>query len=282
MKKIIVFIFVAFTLSTLAAQDFKQFFITTGGAYGTHQNQTFSKSALTGGGINMAIGGGKHAKNLFRWKLAFPIQFYTLNNVIETQSPIVDASLSFTWMKGIKKDGANRLYVGGEIEGGLLFRQSEFLGNNGTSVLYTNTLSVASRLERPLGKKWRLGLEASIGLLSWAKVTDGYAYAASQEFLENGEFNYLDDPTGQLYKYGEIAPIGKFNRIKTDISLFQDGDKARWGTKYSWNLKAYEPFTNGQIVQGTHGLQFFIGFKIGRKKAARKERKAAKKANRKK
>lgn len=43
------------------------------------------------------------------------------------------------------------------------------------------------------------------------------------------------------------------------------------GVKYNWHLKAYEPFTNGQLVQGTHGLKFFVGFKLGRKRAAKKE-----------
>ena len=270
MKKVILSIFIAFTLNVLNAQDFKQFFITTGGAFGTHQNQTFSQSSLSGGGIYFAIGGEKQAKNLFRWQLDIPVQFYTINELDPTQSTIVDPSLSFTWMKGIKKDGANRLYVGGELEGSVLYRNSSKLGNNGNSILYNNTLSAAARMERPLGKKWRLGLEASIGLLSWVKASDGFAFSASQEFLENGEFNYLEDPTDQLYKYGELATIGKFNRFKTDISLFQDGDKARWGMKYNWHLKAYQPFTNGQMVQGTHGLKFFVGFKLGRKKAAKR------------
>ena len=92
------------------------------------------------------------------------------------------------------------------------------------------------------------------------KASDGFAFSVAQKYLENGEFNYLDDPTGKFYKYGELATIGKFNRIKTDISLFQDGDKARWGVKYNWNLKAYEPFREGQIVQGTHGLKILCRF----------------------
>ena len=270
MEKTILIILVALSISTLQGQDFKQFYIATGGAFGTHQNQTFSQSALTGGGISITIGGGKQAKNLFKWQFDLPIQFYTINNLAPTQTTIVDPSLSFIWMKGIKKDGTNRWYVGGEIEGSLLYRNSDNLGNNGTSILYNNTLAIASRIERPIGRKWRLGLEASLGLLSWVKFSDGFAFSAAHEFITNGEFNYLEDPTSQFYKYGEIATIGKFNRIKTNISFFQDGHKARWGIKYNWHLKAYDPFFNGQIVQGTHGVKFFLGYKLGRKKAVKK------------
>lgn len=205
MKKIILSIFLAFTAIALTAQDFKQFFITTGGAFGTHQNQTFAQSALSGGGIDFAIGGEKQAKNLFRWQLSVPVQFYTINELDPTQSTIVDPSLSFTWMKGLRTEGANRLYVGGEIEGSILYRNSSNLGNNGNSLLYNNTIAATTRLERPLGKKWRMGLEASIGLISWVKASGGFAFSASQDFLANGEFNYLEDPTTQFYKYGEIA-----------------------------------------------------------------------------
>ena len=93
------------------------------------------------------------------------IQFYKIDKLDHTKTTILAPTLSFTWMRGIKNEGANKLYVGGDLEGSLLFRNSSNLDNNGKSIFYNNTLAVATRLEKPLGIKWRLGLEASLGLI---------------------------------------------------------------------------------------------------------------------
>jgi|GEM_PF-6489636 len=268
MKKIIVLSLLSFGWLTTNAQDVKQIFIALGGTAGTHQNQTFSSSALSGTGLNIQLGGVTQSKNLFRWQLEMPIQSNTIHNQATTKSTIFEPSISFAWMKGLHVEDANRWYVGAEIELAALFRSTANLGNNGKSLLYNNTLSIASRIERPIGNsQWHFGGDVSIGLISWVKASDGYAFSAPQDFLTNGQFNYDEDASIAPYKYGELALIGQFNRVKTDFSLFKDTPRSRWGIKYNWYLRAYQPFKDGQMVQGTHGLSFFFGLKLGRNKA---------------
>ena len=267
MKKIIVLSLLSLAWLTTNAQNVKQVFIAVGGTAGTHQNQTFSASALSGTGLNIQLGGGTQSKNLFRWQLEMPFQSYTIQNLETTKSSIFEPNISFAWMKGLHTEKANRWYVGAELEVAALFRSTSNLGNNGKSLLYNNTLSIASRIERPLGNsQWRFGGDVSIGLISWVKTSDGFAFSAPQDFLTTGQFNYDEDASIAPYKYGELAFIGQFNRVKTDFSLFKDSTRSRWGIKYNWYLKAYQPFKSGQIVQGTHGLSFFFGLKLGRNK----------------
>jgi len=132
-------------------------------------------------------------------------------------------------------------------------------------------LAIASRIEKPLGgSQWILGGELSLGLLSWVKSSDGYAFSAPQKFLTEGKFNYEEDVNG-FYKYGDMLTIGKYNRVKTNISLLKDHKRIRWGIHYDWKMKSYKAFTDGKIVHASHGVRLFVGFKFGREKQPTKQ-----------
>ena len=204
-------------------------------------------------------------KNIFRTYLGanvnLAIQEFGISSII------AEGLLNFTWLKGLKQTNKNKFFVGGELEAGLLFRNTSGLGNNSLSFLFNNTLSGTARIERPLpNTRWTLGGELSLGLISWVRNSSGYAFSTPQAFLTNGEFNYDDDVIFKFYKYGKIEPIGKFHRMKTNISFIQNRERISWGGIYNWRMKAYDPYESGQIVQGTHLIKFYFGFNFGVRK----------------
>ncbi len=242
----------------------KQVFVNTGFGFGTHQNQIFSSLPSSGVGGGFQLGYSKMKTNFFRIYLDGRVNI--VNQKVDVSSLVVESTLNYAWLKGLHHKKFDRFFVGGDLEVSVLYRKTSDLGNNSNSILYTNTLSAATKVEREIGRKnWTLGGEFSLGLLSWVKNTDGYAFSAPQSFLTDEKFSY-DESTLPPYKYGKFMPIGMFHRLKTSISLIKNQHRIQWGGIYDWQMKAYDPYEYGQLVHGTHLVKFYFGFKFGVRK----------------
>ncbi len=260
--KLLLYLFCSFA-STIHAQDFAMMHLDLGGGLATHQNQTFSRSSLTGSGIAFQLGYQKQKENFFDVNLNFQSQSIKIDNYTFTESSTINSSLRVGWMKGIKPIAGFNIYLGGNLDTDFLLRNTPNLGNNQSSLLFNSTLAIAARASKQLASSnWYLNGDLSLGLLSWVKATDGYAFTAPQELLTSGEFSY-DANTTSPFKYGQVTTIGKFNNINTTISLLKHGNRITWGVKYNWRVKSFNPFTNGKFVHGSNDILLVVGYKLG-------------------
>lgn len=267
MNKISIAILFIFCSYTVPAQVKNELFVNLGGGIATHQNQTFSQSSLSGTGAALAIGYNRQKINIFRAVVSLPIQTVDINGIAATTTDIIEPTINVSWLKQISSTDRQAFYLGADLEASGLTRTSENLGNNGASFLYSNTLSVVAKLIKPLGSNnWKISGEINLGLLSWVKASDGFAFSVPQGFQTSGEFdnedvNVIDAP----YRFGNIEPIGSFNRFKTNLSIIKETKRFNYGLTYQWSMKAYRPFENGQMVQAFHSLNLHLGLNIGKK-----------------
>ncbi len=243
----------------------KQVFISVGPGFGSHQNQVVSLTGFSGIGGGFELGFSKRSSNYLKVSLAGRANILAQKGGGSAQ--VFEALNDITWLKGLPYTGKNKYYVGGNLETSGTLRLSNELGNNTSTFLFVHTLAAMAKAERPMGdRNWVLGGEFSLGLLSWVKKSDGYAFSAPQRFLTEGKFNYDDDVTLKPYKYGGVKPVGVFHNLRTNISLIKHGHRVNWGGVYEWQVKAYDPYTHGQYVNGNHLVKFFFGFKFGMRK----------------
>jgi len=250
---------------TIQAQDYTMLHLDLGGGLATHQNQTFSRSSLTGSGFAFQIGYQKQQENFLDINLNFQSQNVKIDNFTFTESTIINSSLRLGWLKGIKPIAGFNIFLGGNLDTDFLLRTTPKLGNNQKSLLFNSTIAFATRATKQLGNSnWYLSGDLSLGLLSYAKTNESFAFSAPQEVLTSGEFSY-DVNTTSPFKHGQVSTIGKFNNINTNIALLKHSNRIIWGVKYNWRVKTFMPFSDGKFVNGSNDILFVFGYKLGRK-----------------
>jgi hypothetical protein len=257
------------TLQIGTAQRPNQIFLGLGGSLGEYQDLKQGDVVFSGGGFNFQIGYERQVEDIFRFRLGGSLLTSSVNNIDATEAKLILPYLQLGWLKNLNTTDKLRIYAGAGLDAKFVLRNADNLGNNGTAFVYANTLSALGRLEYGLGESqnWTGSFELGVGLFGWIKENVGFAFTAPQEYLEKGKFDYLQtDAVTNLYKYGEMAFLGKNTQINTAISLYKDGERGRFGITYMWDLMSYAQIENYRFTKGEHGLVISYGLKFGEKK----------------
>ena len=256
MKKINLIVLLSLLfVGVINAQEYKKFYLGVGGLQSHFQDQKFSESQFRGIGGSFELGKDKqNINNLSGFKLRINTSGeYPLGH--RNYSTVFRPSLNIFRLKKIN----DKLFIGGNwTVFDFYFRTNQQLSNNSKYQDFTTKLSATAHYKLKIRNK-QLSANLNVGLISLSKMTNGFAYVASQRTLEKGNFNYqntnIDSPFGGE-GYSFKAPWKDFN-IQTQIAYPLSH---RFDLIYQWELRQYSVVKNYPTTYGNHTFSIRFNF----------------------
>ena len=238
------------------AQTSKTFYLGLGGSSSSFQDLKYSSLRYGGAGGSLEIHFQKSTeKAIWNTGLTTTVNQEKTSLFTNGKALVVYPKIHFSYLRKIN----DQLYIGGKWDiMEMYFRQISGLGNNG---IYYNTgsyLSASGLYQLNVGaKKLNIGLD--LGILGYFKESTSFTFSASQNILENGNFDYQDgalsNPFG--FKYFVIRPTWAHFRLSTKLDYQLN---RRFSVGYQWHMRRFAEVKNYPVTAGANTISLRYHF----------------------
>ncbi len=250
----ILFLFTALSANSQYKDNSKQNLIDigVGGIYTTFQDTRFSDVRYSGFGGKFMLDYTHWGK--FIWGLN--AEFYSGDTKGKTHGKTASnmgGFLSGDFLFPVTKNERSSLYIGPKVDFiNMYLRSDPNLINNSGFIISGNSLLAELLYKRKINEKWRFEARGALQLISYMYLGTSFAYAAPQNQLDDGEYNYNGIETP-----GYATLPWDFFNIETD---FRFKYKKRWSAGYQWNMQQEYSTPGMPMTKGYHSL--FVAFSV--------------------
>ncbi len=232
---------------TLNAQYARTWYLSQGGNNVFVQNTNYSSSTYSGVGFDFDIGYERKTQNsIIGSGLSLGISSTVANTSEINTGTVFQFDLNFKYLCKI----SDKLYLGGKWDIlGLNLHSISGLGNNSSQ--YVSFSDFLASADYQLTNRFSLGLD--LGILSFQKDNNGFAFSAQQSILEDGGFNYQDDGISNPIPFSHSRIVGfpsalivKSNLTYTLSNRFQLG--------YQWDIRRFSSLKDYSYTTGSHSI----------------------------
>ena len=155
--------------------------------------------------------------------------------------------LFYYYVHPIKERKDCKLYLGAKIDGlDLVWHINQDLYNNASYLIYGYNFKAFSNYQRKINDDWTLNAQLGFQLFGIMEDGTSFAYAVSQETLENGDYNY-DEMTLPVF----FTPFWEYLSIETNFNFSY---RKRWTFSYKWRMQQSYIVKNYRMTQGYSAL----------------------------
>jgi len=189
------------------------------------------------------------------WRNKF-IHGFGIEGVMSNESPkTFDGSAKYysgivfyKFFYPLKTEKKYKLFVGAKVEPiDFSLRMIDGLYNNGSYLIYGTNLKAAGMFEQRINNKWVLNADLGFQLFSFMNENVSFGYAADQQTLEDGKYNY-----NEMTAPFTFTPFWKFLNVETNIN-FHYGK--RWVFSYVWRMQQSYAVKDYHLTRGYSALR---------------------------
>jgi len=244
-------LFITFLISAKDTTQYNKHFewnITTGGALSSFQDLKYSAIHWSGLGITGGLD--------FKWQKK-DIHSLGFDGVYSDEKPktfngfgnykVYRGQLYYYYLHPIKQQKDYKLFIGTKIDGlDVNWHINEDLYNNASYLIYGFNFKIFSEYQQQLNEKWGMSVQLGFQLFSLMEEGISFGYAAPQETLENGDYNY-----NQIEFPLFFTPFWDYLSIETNINFTYS---KRWTFSYKWRMQQSYIVKNYHMTQGYSAL----------------------------
>jgi len=270
MKNFYFLLFLVITYSSGFAQDSTKtrlftFDVGVGGAATSFQDVKYSTVHWSGFGFTPRLE--------LSWRKKF-IHSFGVEGILGSEQPkTFDGGAKTYWgvafykfLYPLKLDKKYKVFVGAKLEPiDLSLRMIDGLYNNGSYLIYGTNMKAVGMFEQRINNEWLFSADLGFQLFSFMNENMSFGYAADQNTLEDGKYNY-----NEMTAPFSFTPFWKFLNVETNIN-FHYGK--RWVFSYVWHMQQSYAVKNYRLTRGYSALMLSYHIISKRKTPKSKDKK---------
>jgi len=235
--------------------------IAAGGILSSFQDLKYSEVHWTGTGFapSMSFTWQKKGIHGTGFDLAISTEYpKTFEGAGETN--VYRGQIYYYYVHPVKHRENYRLFLGAKIDVlDVNWRLIDGLNNNSSYLIFGTNIKAFSNYQRKLNDKWTLNAQLGFQLFGFIEDGTGFAYAAPQEMLVQGDYDY-DEVRLPLY----FTPFWDYLNIETN---FRFSYGKRWVFSYMWRMQQSYIVKDYKETSGYSAIA--VGFKLISKNKAK-------------